>query len=113
MPRPRFFVMLPPDRQGQVDALIRRYGYVCINQVREELASIGVTVSRSALHRHAKRLQAADLQSPQRLAETVVIVLNASSDAPIAVRTSASAETVISAVGALGLPASVGRAAPT
>lgn len=113
MPRTRTAVKLTPDQQSKVDALIRRYGYVCFDLVKAELASSGITFSRSALHRHAQRLKAADLRSPQGLRETVVIVLDAMGSAPVAVRTAASSATVISAIGALGLPASAGRAEPT
>ncbi|TXH23795.1 MAG: DUF3486 family protein [Elusimicrobia bacterium] len=109
MPRTRTAVKLTPDQQSKVDALIRRYGYVCFDLVKAELAASGITFSRSALHRHAQRLKSADLRSPSGLRETVVIVLDASAGAPTAIRTPASPETVVSAIGALGLPASAGR----
>ncbi len=49
MPRTRTAVKLTPDQQSKVDALIRRYGYVCFDLVKAELAASGITFSRSAL----------------------------------------------------------------
>lgn len=101
MSRTSFIVMLPPDQQMQVNALIRRYAYVCVDRVKEELAAIGIRVSRSALHRHGQRLKAVDLRSPTGRRETVVIVLDTTGTAPIALRTAATSAAVISALSAL------------
>ncbi|MBS0474287.1 MAG: DUF3486 family protein [Proteobacteria bacterium] len=102
MSRTSFIVMLPPDQQSQVNALIRRYAYVCVDRVKDELAALGIRTSRTALHRYSKRLQAADLRSATGRRETVVIVLDAEGSAPIAIQTPASSASVIGAIGSLG-----------
>lgn len=60
MTRTSTVVLMTPEQQSTVDALLRRYRYICIDLVNGELAKRGIKISRSALHRHAKWLQAAD-----------------------------------------------------
>jgi hypothetical protein len=103
MGRSGTFVKMTPEEQAMVDGLLRRYQYGCLDTCVEELAAKGITFSRSALHRHARRLQSSDLRggAAPGAGQTLVTVTDLGTNQTVTVRTTASAATVSSAVGAL------------
>lgn len=87
MSRIRSIVLMTPAQQAHVDALLRRYGYGCFDQVKRELAADGILISRSALHRHAQRLRAADQADATGEGSTLVVITDLVSGVSTVLRT--------------------------
>lgn len=97
-------VLLEPEQQARVDALLRRYRYVRIDQANGELAESGIVLSRSSLHRYAQRLRLMDRVPVIGKGPIVVMILDQRSDVSTVVRTSVAASAVVSAIAALESP---------
>jgi len=104
MSRNSSVVLLEPEQQARVDALLRRYRYVRIDQANSELAETGILLSRSALHRYAQRLRSMDRVPVIGKGPIVVMILDQRSDVSTVVRTSVAASAVVSAISALESP---------
>src|SRR5690606_22582575 len=72
--------LLEPEQRARVDNLLRRFGYGRIDQALAELASAGIALSRSALHRYAQRLREDDRVPVFGKGPVVVMVIDQRTD---------------------------------
>lgn len=98
-------IQMPPEHQARIDALLRRYQYTCIDLVIELLATDGISIARTTLHRYAKRLESMDGLTGNGPDSTVVVVIDLRTGSATQVRTSAKPSTVIAAIADLHPPA--------
>jgi predicted Kef-type K+ transport protein len=98
MSRVRSIVLMTPAQQAHVDTLLRRYGYVCFDQIKRELAAAGILISRSALHRHAKRLRATDQAATTGEGATLIVITDLVSGVSTVLRTSTATPIILGAI---------------
>lgn len=96
--------LLEPEQRARVDNLLRRFGYGRIDQALAELASAGIALSRSALHRYAQRLREDDRVPVFGKGPVVVMVIDQRTDESTMVRTSLPAAAILSRLAALESP---------
>ncbi len=101
MPRLSKIEMLSPDLQAQVEAIIRRHRYADLDGIKSELDGLGIDISRSSVGRYAVRLAESDSLDCCGTGSTLVVVIDTRSDQSSLIRTTASPDAVLSAVGAI------------
>lgn len=101
MGRIRLVTKLLPEQQATLEALLRRYRYGGIDIVLGELQSQGIVISRSALHRHAQLLKSNDTLLGADVESTMVVVIDLRSGGARQIRTVATPDIVIGAIGDL------------
>lgn len=95
---------LPPADLLRVDAVIRQHHYSQLNAMLTALDGIGVSVSRSALHRYTKDLEKRDGATCQDENVTVVVIVSRATGRTETHLTPASAAKVSAAIAALDAP---------
>lgn len=109
MPRLSKIKKLDPEIQAQVDAIVRRHRYADIDGIKLELDELGVDVSRSAVGRYASHLAESDSLSSHGTGTTLVVVIDGKSDQSSLIRTAASPDAVLSAIGSITAPIPDGK----
>lgn len=92
---------LTPAQHARVGDVIRYHRYAQLDVILGRLTEEGISISRSALHRHLVRLRARDGLDAGSGARTIVVIVDLQTGSVRNLRTSATAEVVGAAVAAL------------
>jgi hypothetical protein len=94
---------LPENQSSCVDATIRAHRYTGVERIRAELASAGVAIKKSALHRYMQKLKASDQLHHGTPDNTVVVIVDRATGSTMSLTTTAAAEAVAAAITKLRL----------
>lgn len=109
MGRSHQITKLTPEQQAKVTGTIRRYQYEHLDLILGDLATAGIKIARSTLHRHVQKLKKSDLDTNAIAGSTLVITIDLKNGGSTETRTTASPSLVISAIGALNSTSSPHR----
>lgn len=94
---------LTAEQNLMMDSCIRRYRFVNLQGIRDELNETGITISKSALHRYVQKLQRLDGLHQGTADDTVVVVIKRSTGSVISLTTTASMTSIVALIE--GIPA--------
>lgn len=92
---------LTPEQRTAVESCIRQHYYVRNSEVSKSLATQGIHLTRSTVHRIAMRLKARDGDRLGSADNTVVVVMERDTGATATVTTGASRDSVLAALSGL------------
>ena len=95
---------LPEEHRCIAEACIRQHRYGQIDKVVEILAEQGISVARSSVHRHGRKLSECDMMCASPEEGTVVTIVERQSGAVRVVNTQANAEAVATLIATFKFP---------
>lgn len=91
----------PPEQLAFIEATIRQHHYARLDETLTTLKLAGIALSRSGLHRYAKRLERLDCVCPPQVKGTLVVIVSRASGRTWTVMSAASGEAIAQQVATL------------